>query len=499
MRIPGWLFLIAVVGVFVATAVCSVGSYTIARRIATDLGDSGVEVVSFADFARQQPTASPTPEPSATPTIEPTAVVITEAAMTATQSGIVIASTPRITIPTLAPTVDPLAAYTWDDPRRVNILLLGIDQREGIADEGYYLTDTIIIASIDPVRKTVGLLSIPRDLWVSIPGFQYGRINTANQLGDSSAYPGGGPALLARTITENIGVNIDNYVLINFNVFLTIVDLVAPNGVEVCPTEAIDDPDYPDAGFGTISIHFDPGCQRLDAERLLQYARTRATEGSDFDRARRQQEVILAIREEVLSAGGLINFVTRVPELWTALSNNYRTDLTLEEVLALANLAQDIDTADIHTGQIDNLYVNLSTAPDGSQVLVPRYSAIRTLLQQVFEPQQELSLSELRERAEAENATIAVFNNTSITGLAGQTRDWLASRQVSVDSVGNTAAPDDAPTTVRMYTDKIWTARYLAALMGLPPERVQPGADGLTTDDVAVVVGTDIQPLLAGQ
>ncbi|MDX2161231.1 MAG: LCP family protein [bacterium] len=486
MRIPGWLFLIGVVGLFAATLVCSVASFTAARQIAGDLGRSGVQVVSFADFARAQPTITPSPLP---PTPTTTATV---------DPNITPTATPLTPTPTVTPTLDPLAAYTWDDPRRVNVLLLGIDQREGIADERYYLTDTIIIASIDPARRTVGMLSIPRDLWVSIPGFQYGRINTANQLGDQSAYPGGGPALLARTIQENLGISIDNYVLINFNVFTVLVDLVAPNGVEVCPPEAINDPDYPDAGFGTIPVSFDAGCQRLNAERLLQYARTRATEGSDFDRARRQQEVILAVREEVVSAGGLINFLTQIPQLWTQLSANYKTDFSLEQVIALANLAQEVDTADIHTGQIDNLYVNLSTTATGDQVLIPRYNAIRTLIQQVFEPQQALTLVELRERAEAENASIVVFNNTPVTGLAGQTRDWLASQQVSVTSVGNTAEPDNAPTTIRMYTDKIWTARYIAALMGLPPERVQPGADGLTTEDVAVVVGTDIQPLLAG-
>lgn len=83
--------------------------------------------------------------------------------------------------------------------------------------------------------------------------------------------------------------------------------------------------------------------------------------------------------------------------------------------------------------------------------------------------------------------------------MAGQTRDWLISRQVSVTAVGNTPAPSNTFTIIRDYTGKIWTARYLAALMGLPPERVQPGADGATTEDVMVVVGPDVQTLLNGQ
>jgi hypothetical protein len=117
----------------------------------------------------------------------------------------------------------------------------------------------------------------------------------------------------------------------------------------------------------------------------------------------------------------------------------------------------------------------------------------------VFDPQDELSLSDLRARAEAEEASIVVYNDTDIAGLAGQTRDWLISRQVSVTAVGNTQTPSNTVTIIRDYTGKIWTARYLAALMGLPPERVQPGADGATTEDVMVVAGPDVQALLNGQ
>ncbi len=490
MRIPGWAFLIGMIVLMFATVLCGFGAFSLARSFAGDLSRSGMDVAfGFDQFLEAQPTITPSPlppTPTTTATIDP---------------NITPTATPVTPTPTITPTLDPLAAYTWDDPRRVNVLLVGIDQREGIADEGYYLTDTIMVASIDPVRETVGILSIPRDLWVQIPGFTYGRINTANQLGEQSAYPGGGLALLERTIQENLGISIDNYVMINFRVFTSLVELVAPNGAEVCPTVEINDPDYPDAGFGTIPVYFPAGCQRLQAEQLLQYARTRATEGSDFDRARRQQEVILSLRNEVLSAGGVINFLTAIPQLWTELSANYKTDFSLEEILSLATLAQSIDTADIHTGSIDNLYVNLSTNTSGEQVLIPRYGAIRTLIQQVFEPTEELSLEELRERALAEgDVSIVVFNNTTVTGLAGLTRDWLTAQGIVVANVGNTSAPDGAATTIRMYgtSNRIWTARYLAALMGLPSERVQPGADGLTVEDIAVVVGTDVQALVSG-
>jgi len=478
MRIPGWLFIVGVVILVLGTTLCSVLAFNATYQVATDLGRGGVQVASFSDFLRAQPTPTltPTPAPTVTPLPGETAVPAT---------------------PVPEATLDPLASYTWDDPRRVNILLLGIDQR---GDEpGPFRTDTMIVVSVDPVRKTAGMLSIPRDLWVTIPGFQPQRINQANALGDANAYPGGGPALAARTVTENIGISVEKYILVNFDVFTAVVDLIAPNGVEVCPNEPIDDPDYPDAGYGTIPVYFDAGCQRLNAERLLQYARTRATQGSDFDRAARQQEVIKSLLNEVLSAGGITNFLGQIPALWEELAGSFKTNLSQQEIISLAVLAQEIPTGNIHSGVINNLYVNLATTTTGDQVLIPRHNALSSLLQQVFDPQDELSLSDLRARAEAEEASVVVYNDTDIAGLAGQTRDWLISRQVSVTAVGNTPAPSNTFTIIRDYTGKIWTARYLAALMGLPPERVQPGADGATTEDVMVVVGPDVQTLLNGQ
>ncbi|MBK8029711.1 MAG: LCP family protein [Chloroflexi bacterium] len=260
MRIPSWLFIVGVIVFVIGTALCSGVSYLAARQAAIDLGESGIELVSFTDFLRAQPTPLlPTATPYSLPTVTP-------------RPGATLAPT---TSPPTA-TVDVLAAYEWNDPRRFNILLMGIDQRRG--ETGTFRTDTMMIISVDPVRKTVGMLSIPRDLWVQIPGYQPSRINTANDIGDRDGYPGGGPALAARTVTENLGIDVDKYIRVNFDVFTTVVDLVAPSGVEVCPTQAIDDPTYPDAGYGFIHVSFPAGCQTLDATHLLQYARTRHTQ-----------------------------------------------------------------------------------------------------------------------------------------------------------------------------------------------------------------------------
>lgn len=316
-------------------------------------------------------------------------------------------------------------------------------------------------------------------------------------------------------VTANLGIRVEKYVLVNFDVFETVVNLVAPNGVEVCPQEVIDDPDYPDAGYGIIYVHFEPGCQRLDAVRLLQYARTRATSGGDFDRALRQQETLKAVREEVLSAGGIANFLGVAPQLWTELSDSYRTNLTLNEIISLGNLALQIPRDNIRTGQIGIQETRPATTVNNDQVLVPVHTTMRDLFARVFssEPGQPAGatgttdagaatitdLAQLRTQSQAEAAQIVVFNNTTIPGLAGMTREFLASRQVTVADVGNIDPPLDQPTSIRDYSGKPYTARYLAQLLGLPESSIQQGTDGLTTADVMVVVGSDIQPLLRGE
>jgi LCP family protein required for cell wall assembly len=506
MRIPGWLFLVGLTVFVLGTALCAVVSFTAARQVPISLVDSGVkEIPSLPQFVqlavardldslRVQPSAgidlASVPTLTAQPTAEPTGDALAQASPTPSAETISAAAAP----PTA--TLDPLADYAITDPRRVNILLLGIDQRRGEA--GPFRTDTIIVVSLDPVRKTAGMLSIPRDLYVSIPGFVQDRINNANAIGEANAYPGGGPALAARTIRESLGINVEKYVVVNFDLFTTMVDLVAPDGVEVCPTERIDDEYYPDGSYGFMRVTFEAGCQPLQAEQLLQYARTRHG-NSDFDRAARQQEVIKAVRDQVLTAGGVANFIGQAPRLWDELSDSYQTNMSLEELIGLALLVQDIPRESITSGVIGAQQTSFARTADGQDVLIPNYGAIRSLLQQVFNPQvSEMTLSDLRTRAEAENASIVVYNNTNVAGLAGQTRDWLTSRQVTVSNVGNMPTPDGSATIIRDYTGKTWTARYLAALMNLPGERIQSGTDGLTSEDVMIVVGSDMQPLLTG-
>jgi anionic cell wall polymer biosynthesis LytR-Cps2A-Psr (LCP) family protein len=290
-----------------------------------------------------------------------------------------------------------------------------------------------------------------------------------------------------------LGIEIDNYVLVNFDVFLRVVDTVAPNGVEVCVPQAIYDPFYPDEGYGFIEVRFDAGCQRLDSTRLLQYARTRKTEGSDFDRARRQQQVIIAVQQQVVSAGGITNLVTRAPALWQELGSNLRTDMPFETALDLALVSTTIDSDNVQTAQINNLHVQFAKDDDENDILIPVPASISELVQSTFNNAGNLSTDDIRERAAAEGASVIVLNNTTTTGLASTIRERLNAGGIGVVTVGNTQNPDNTNTIIKDYTGNPWTARLIADTLGIPRESIVAGTDGLTSEDIAIVAGPDLQ------
>ena len=268
----------------------------------------------------------------------------------------------------------PLPDYETKD--RVNVLLLGIDKRP---NEAISRTDTMILITVDPNAKTAGMLSIPRDLWVSIPGYDEDRINKAYYLGDLNEYPGGGAALAMKTVQYNLGVPVHFYAQIDFQGFRDIVDTL--DGIEINVPQTIDDPNYPDSNYGYDPFYIEAGLQTLTGYDALRYARTRATPGSDFSRARRQQQVLLALRDKALRIG----IIPKIPELWNTMSGTVETDLQLVDILELAQLADEIEVGDIQTGVIDTQYTVDYIVPDtGAQVLLPYREKIGTLIEEMF-------------------------------------------------------------------------------------------------------------------
>ena len=368
MRVPQWFLTVWVIGITVVAVGASALAYTFVRDRAGEL-DRVLELPDPPQLGR--------PAPQQAPTVTPPPVVAeaTAAPVTVTESGEPVAATPA----------EDALLGTWQDPRRVSVLLLGIDQRKG--EQGTFPTDTIILFSLDPVGKTAAILSIPRDLWVEYPGLgKSGRINGANIIGDEISYPGGGgPAYAVKTVENLLGVRIQYYVLINFEVFYALVDAIGP--IEVCPTQTIHDEQYPDGSYGFMTVHFDPGCQELDAERLLQYARVRhGDDQGDIGRAARQQEVILKIREKVLSVGGVSALLPQITTLWESLQDNIRTNLSFEDMVRLARTAEDVPDTEIRRAQISFDEVFISTSPEGDEVLIPIASDIRLLIEDLFRP-----------------------------------------------------------------------------------------------------------------
>lgn len=377
----------------------------------------------------------------------------------------------------------------WSGNERISILLLGIDQR--CDEEGPTHTDSMMIVTIDPVGLSAAVLSLPRDLWVNIPSFGVDRVNQAYYLGQVYEYPGGGPTLAMETVEAFLGVSIDYYAAVNFDAFVEVVDLIG--GISIDVPEAIDDPTYPDRCYGYDPFSIEAGTQYLDGEAALKYARTRATFGGDVDRAQRQQAVILAARDQVLQLNKLPQLIKRSPQLWQTLQDNVRTNLSLEEALQLALLAQDIPRESIRMEVIDYNYVYNETTPDGRQVLVPVREDIRELRDKLFTPPAIPTpvIENLPALTAEENARVVVYNGTTVFGLAAETQEYLQGFNINVVDIGNADSAQYRTTQIIDYGSHRNTTFYLTQLMDVPPLNISNGSNPDGDYDVLVIIGND--------
>lgn len=386
----------------------------------------------------------------------------------------------------VAPTIEP-----WAGSERVNILMLGVDLR--CDEEGPTHSDTIMVASIDPVSKSVTILSLPRDLWVEIPDFGVNRINQAYFLGQAYEYPGGGAQLAVETVEGFLGLPIDYYVTVDFKAFTDIVDLMG--GIVVDVPERIEDPSYPDNCYGYDPFSIDVGRQRLDGATALKYARTRATFGGDVDRAARQQQVILAVREQATQLDTLPQLLLRAPELWQSFQNNVSTNMQLTEALQLARLAQDIPRDRIRNVVLDFDYVEPSVTFDGQQVLMPIREKVRALRDELFAtaPAPTPVIEALPTVITAEDARVGIYNGTPTFGLAADTQQYLLRQNVNVTEIGNADSATYTTTQIIDYGSHPGTVQYLIRLMNIPPLNVSTGTNPAGNFDVLVILGSDWQ------
>ncbi|OGO65327.1 MAG: hypothetical protein A2029_04295 [Chloroflexi bacterium RBG_19FT_COMBO_47_9] len=391
-------------------------------------------------------------------------------------------STPR---PTLSSGPAPVS---WDGASPVTVLVMGLDYRDWEAGDGPPRTDTMILLTIDPLTKTAGMLNIPRDLWVSIPGFEYGRINTAYPLGISYDVPGGGPALAMQTIESLLGVPIDYYAIIDFYAFEQFIDELGGINVHVPSTISVD----PIGHNNTVIL--EEKDYLLDGPTALAYARARHTEGGDFDRAQRQQQVILAIKDRVIDLGPA-ELASRAPALYNELAAGIHTNLSLDDAIRLGWLALDVPFSSIQRGAIaPPKAVMLAKSPDGSQdILIPIPDQIRLIRDQVFASSSManpvLTGGDDRTNMQSEGASIVLSNGTYVEGLATDTQTYLQSQGANVVATQNS----DYNTFTRIidYTGNPYTDRFLVDLMKISPYNISLQYDPNSPVDVLVILGDD--------
>jgi LCP family protein required for cell wall assembly len=266
----------------------------------------------------------------------------------------------------------------WNGTERINVLLLGTDQREAERTAGIPTrTDVMIVISIDPVERTAAMISFPRDMWVSIPGLGEQRINEAYPWGQVHRVEGAGPGLAERTIEQNFGLRATHYGMVNFQGFEDLVNLLG--GVVIDVPRPVKDDEYPTENYGTERVFFAPGPQLMDGKTSLKYARTRHAD-NDIARNARQRQVLLAIRDRALRFSSLPS----LPSLIDRGAHVVDTDFTATELLSLGKLALQMDSGAISTLSIQAPLVTDFRGVGGAALLLPQKDAIRRAIQQTL-------------------------------------------------------------------------------------------------------------------
>ena len=248
---------------------------------------------------------------------------------------------------------------------RTNILLLGMDKRSPGNTVTSTLTDTIMIISIDKDGKNPAVISIPRDLWLDQSVCKINAVYNFSRMNNKSASDPHDPAIKAtiESVEYVSGLPIHYYALVGFDAFKDAVDAVG--GITLNVDETFDDYEYPIEGKEDaipessryMHVHFDAGVQKLDGEKALQYARSRHStnpnENGDFARARRQQKVLMALKENVLSKETLFD-VDNMSSLYDSYSKNVKSDISLPEILFAYKKYKDLEIGDVQRIVLSN-------------------------------------------------------------------------------------------------------------------------------------------------
>ena len=399
-----------------------------------------------------------------------------------------------------------------EDRDRINILLLGIG---GGKHDGAFLTDTIIVASIQPSTKKMALLSIPRDLTVPIEGMGWKKINSVGAFAEMKNTGNGGLAV-SQTLSNVLNMPIDYYFRVDFEGFVNILNELG--GIKINVENVLDDYSYPTLGKEDVypyesrfeHLRIEKGWQEMDGGLALKYARSRhaiGIEGSDFARGRRQQKILEAAKEKILSIRVLFK-PKMIANILENLKEHINTNLKIWEMVKLWDIAKEIKSEDvINKGLNDGpngLLIN-SIAADGAYVLTPPsggFEEIQYMFNYIFsEPPQKEKVY-----ISSEKPTLEVRNGTWINGLASRAAMDLEKYGFVIARLGNSSRQDFQKSVIYdlTYGGKIKSLSVLKNKMGanvsyglpewLTADLAKEIADGkkITQPDFILILGQDL-------
>ena len=375
---------------------------------------------------------------------------------------------------------------------RVNILVMGLDQRRDESPDSPSRSDTIFVLSLEPVTKTAGLLSIPRDLLVDIPDghgdYTTDRINTAYVKGELRD-KGSGPDLAMETVEHNFDIPIDYYAVLNFNNFIEIVDELG--GIDVNVPDYIYDGAYNDCLYCPYyPVEFEAGPQHMDGETALTYARLRHSD-NDFKRIERQQLVMKAMAKKAAA----LDWLTRgnAVSLYGKYKDAVKTNISDFRLGGLALLGKQVGVDNIRMESLaEATYPCPASLCGGAAELLADQAKVEEIKARIF--------GDVRIQAEA--AVMKVMNGTDTPDLAGQFATYLQSKGIPEEKI---VTDEDAKlysnTIVINFGQKDVTSKSVADWLSLSSTRIKTAAD-LTaaelaqfedaTADIVVVLGSDV-------
>lgn len=363
---------------------------------------------------------------------------------------------------------------------RINVVLLG---NGGSGHPGGQLTDTMMVASFLPKEGKIGLISVPRDLYVPIAGGGHAKINSAFAYGEQRE-EGTGAVVAMETLSDVLGISIDYYIGVDFDGFVELVD--ALGGVDIDVEQDLYDPFYPDEqliGYAPFSLEAGP--THMNGELALKYARSRQTT-SDFDRSRRQQNILAALRDKGLSLGVLAN-PKKISDILSIAGNHVRTNLSFKEMRRFLDLAQGSNLDEATTIVLDTSNDGPLTSQSGEQtgyIIVPRkglgnFSAVQTLVRTMFDAPTE------------EAVTIEIRNGTGVSSVGGNIVLLLRSYGYQHVTLKSSSASKTTYLLVKTEDQYQETRAFLEDRFQGLEETAQVTVDENINPDIVLVLGTD--------